>query len=399
VTAGKGAGVPARSLKILFLAPQPFFEVRGTPLAVLAMVRALTQLGHRIDLLTFPQGAAVDVPGLRHHRSLALPVGRVKAGPSLAKMVLDVPFVAEAAWRLWRGRYDVVHAVEEAAHLIAPFARKFRVPLVVDIDSSIPDQLQESGFARRGPLLWAARSLEGRALRDAAAVVTVCTTLTEGVKAKVPLARVFQVEDPPLLDDTTPPPAHAVATFRASLGLDARPVVLYSGNFEPYQGVELLVAAAGRLPRAQFLFMGGEAEQIEALRTAAVTAGGTCVFAGRRPPSELPLFLAACDVVCSPRVRGANTPFKIYTYLASGKPLVATRILTHTQLLDDTMAFLVEPTPDALAQGVADALHEPFKAELRARRGRALIAREYSAARYAEKVAAAYAAVAALVRQ
>jgi glycosyltransferase involved in cell wall biosynthesis len=399
VTAGRGAAVPARSLKILFLAPQPFFEVRGTPLAVLAMVRALTRLGHRIDLLTFPQGDPVEVPGLTHHRSLALPVGRVKAGPSLAKMVLDVPFMAEAAVRLWRGRYDVVHAVEEAAHLIAPFAKRLGVPLVVDIDSSIPDQLQESGFARRGPLLWAARSLEGRALREAAVVVTVCTSLTQGVKTRVPAARVFQVEDPPLLDDKTPPPAHAVATFRESLGLDARPVVLYSGNLEPYQGVELLVAAAGRVPRAQFLFMGGEPEQIEVLRSAAVTAGGTCVFAGKRPPSELPLFLAACDVVCSPRVRGSNTPFKIYTYLASGKPLVATRILTHTQLLDDSMAWLVEPTPAGVAEGVAKALHDPFEAELRARRGRALFEREYSAARYGEKVAAAYAAVAAIVLQ
>ena len=46
-----------RSLKILFLAPQPFFEVRGTPLAVLHMTRALAALGHQVDLLTFPQGA------------------------------------------------------------------------------------------------------------------------------------------------------------------------------------------------------------------------------------------------------------------------------------------------------------------------------------------------------
>ena len=46
------------------------------------------------------------------------------------------------------GRYDVVHAVEEAAHLAAPLARLLRLPLVVDVDSSIPDQLRESGFAR-----------------------------------------------------------------------------------------------------------------------------------------------------------------------------------------------------------------------------------------------------------
>ena len=82
-------------LRILFLAPQPFFEVRGTPLAVLHMTRALGELGHQVDLLTFPQGEAAPTPGVRHLRSLWLPVGRVKAGPSLAKMLLDVPFAAE----------------------------------------------------------------------------------------------------------------------------------------------------------------------------------------------------------------------------------------------------------------------------------------------------------------
>jgi hypothetical protein len=98
----------------------------------------------------------------------------VKAGPSLAKMLLDVPFVAEAVWRLVFGRYDLVHAVEEAAHLVAPFARLLGVPLVVDVDSSIPDQLRYSGFATRGPLLWLAEKLETNALRHAAAAVTVC---------------------------------------------------------------------------------------------------------------------------------------------------------------------------------------------------------------------------------
>ena len=44
------------------------------------------------------------------------------------------------------------------------------------------------------------------------------------------------------------------------------------------------------------------------------------------------------DVLASPRRHGQNTPFKVFTYLASGKPLVATRIPTHTQLLDDSLA-------------------------------------------------------------
>ena len=253
-------------MRILFLAPQPFFEVRGTPLAVLAMVRALTALGHRVDLLTYPRGEDVEVDGVRHRRSLSLPVGRVPPGPSLAKLVLDLPFMAQAFWRMAVGRYDVVHAVEEAAHLAAPVARLLRLPLVMDVDSSIPDQLRQSGFAARGPLPWAAERLEAHALRHAAAVITVCRSLTDGVRARAPRTRVFQVEDPPLVDDLSPDAA-AVAGLRHSLGLGPEPVVLYSGNLEPYQGVELLVDAAAEVPEACFVIMGGEPAAIAALRS------------------------------------------------------------------------------------------------------------------------------------
>ena len=387
-------------MRILFLAPQPFFEVRGTPLAVLHLVRALGALGHQVDLLTFPQGEPEPVDGVRHLRSLPLPVGRVRAGASVAKMVLDVPFVAEAVLRLAFGRYDVVHAVEEAAHLVAPVARLLRVPLVMDVDSSIPDQLRYSGFATRGPILGLAEALERHALRHAAAVVTVCASLTEGVKARAAGTPVFQIEDPPLTDRGDLPSDERVRALRGELGLSSLPIVLYSGNFEPYQGVETLVDASPLVPGAQLLFMGGEPDEIERLegRARALGAEARCVFSGKRPPSQLPAFLAAADLLVSPRSKGENTPFKVFTYLASGKPLVATRIPSHTQLLSDETAFLVEPTPAGLAGGIRGALEDPEEARARADRGHALIEREYSAARYREKVAQAYATVEELTR-
>jgi glycosyltransferase involved in cell wall biosynthesis len=310
-------------------------------------------------------------------------------------MALDLPFVAEAAWRLRSGGYDVVHAVEEAAHLIAPFARLFRVPLVMDVDSSIPDQLRYSGFATGGPVLWLAEALERHALRHCAAAVTVCASLTDGVRERAPGVPVFQVEDPPLVDPQALPSPEAVDALRRQLTLGPWPVVLYSGNFEPYQGVELLLDALALVPHTQLVLMGGSPADVARMKAEARACGvgERCVFSGQRPPADLPLFFALADVLASPRAQGQNTPFKIFTYLASGKPLVATRIPTHTQLLDDTTAFLVEPTPRGLASGILAALDHPEDAAARARRGSELIEREYSAARYREKIARAYADV------
>ena len=76
----------------------------------------------------------------------------------------------------------------------------------------------------------------------------MCTSLTEGVRARVPEAAVFQVEDPPLVDPQAPPDPEAVEALRLELALGPWPVVIYSGNFEPYQGVELLLDAIRLCP-------------------------------------------------------------------------------------------------------------------------------------------------------
>jgi glycosyltransferase involved in cell wall biosynthesis len=206
---------------------------------------------------------------------------------------------------------------------------------------------------------------------------------------------VFQVEDPPLVDRRHPPSPEAVAALRRELLLGDGAVALYSGHFEPYQGVELLLEATAQVEAARFVFMGGRPAEIERLKARAnqIGTGSRVVFSGTRPPSELPAFLALADVLCSPRTKGENTPFKIYSYLASGKPIVATRISTHTQLLDDSLAFLVEPTAAGLANGLRQALEQEFVARERAARGLELVEREYSAERYREKIARAYAQV------
>ena len=58
----------------------------------------------------------------------------------------------------------------------------------------------------------------------------------------------------------------------------------------------------------------------------------------------------------SPRTHGTNTPLKVYEQLASGIPLVATNIYSHTQVLNNNVAILVEPNPEAMAQGILQAL-------------------------------------------
>ena len=77
---------------------------------------------------------------------------------------------------------------------------------------------------------------------------------------------------------------------------------------------------------------------------------------------------------------------KIYSYLDSGVPVLATDLPTHTQVLDDGIALLVRPEPEAMAAGLARLLaDEGLRREL-ARNARERVRREYSPAAFAEKL-------------
>ena len=137
--------------------------------------------------------------------------------------------------------------------------------------------------------------------------------------------------------------------------------MVYTGTFEAYQGIDLLIKAFakvyGQAKDTALVMAGGTPAQVAHYRAVADSHGlnGSCVFTGRVSPSAARCLNRRATVLMSPRILGTNTPLKIYEQLASGIPIVATRIHSHTQVLDDDVCFLVEPTPEAMAEGILGA--------------------------------------------
>jgi glycosyltransferase involved in cell wall biosynthesis len=201
------------------------------------------------------------------------------------------------------------------------------------------------------------------------------------------------LQDVSLLDQSASPPAPPEV---ASLpGVKA----LYVGNLEPYQGIDLLLQGFA-LARAQGADLSlaviggapGDLERYQAL-SASLGLGERAFFLGPRPQAQLGAYLAQADILVSPRLQGENTPMKIYSYLDSGKPVLATRLSTHTQVMGEGDGLLVEPAPQDLARGLLRLAAQPeLRAEL-GRRGRLLIQRRHSREGYRRKLLGFYAAV------
>jgi len=382
------------------IAPEPFFEPRGTPFSEFHRIRALTALGHEVDLVTYPFGQDVSMPGLRLFRSLRPPfVRRVKIGPSLAKIPLDALLTLTAIRRAMTGGYDAIHSHEEGGLIGAVLASLLRVPHLYDMHSSLPQQLTNFAFSRSRVIRQLFLAIERFMIRRSRVVIVICPSLEDAVKAIEPQARTVLIENAPGSADDVATPEQAAAV-RAALGLaDTTPIVLYTGTFEAYQGLDLLFDAmaivARTRPDARLVLAGGRADQVTRARDRARAAGiaEVTLFAGERPASEIPAYLLAADVLVSPRSRGTNTPLKIYQYLRSGKPTVATRLLTHTQVLSDETAILTEATPQAFAGGILAALTDRVRAAAVGRRARELAETKYSYDAYLEKTRQACAAL------
>src|SRR5438105_2710014 len=374
------------------IAPEPFFEPRGTPFSEFHRIRALTALGHQVDLVTYPFGQAVSMPGLRVFRSARPPlVHGVGVGPSLAKVPLDVLLTLTALRRAMTGRYDAIHSHEEGGVIGAALALALRVPHLYDMHSSLPQQLTNFAFSRSRVMKRIFLAIERFMIRRSRVVVVICPSLEDTVRAIDPRARTVLIENAPGSADETATPEQAAAV-RRSLGVAAdTPIVLYTGTFEAYQGLELLFDAMAIVrrarPDARLVLAGGRPDQIDRARAQARTAGAdeVTMFAGERPASEMPAYLLAADVLVSPRSRGTNTPLKIYQYLRSGKPIVATRLLTHTQVLSDDTAILTGATPQEFADGIVAALTDVGRAARVGRNARTLADTKYSYEAYLER--------------
>jgi glycosyltransferase involved in cell wall biosynthesis len=98
----------------------------------------------------------------------------------------------------------------------------------------------------------------------------------------------------------------------------------------------------------------------------------------------------AADLLVSPRIRGTNTPLKIYSYLRSGKPIVATNLLTHTQVLTPEIAVLVDPAAGPFAAAILELLENPERRAQLSSAARAVAAEKYSREVYLRRTELAY---------
>ena len=300
-------------MKILVLAPHPFFQARGTPLAVRTVLEFLSARGHEVDVLTLHEGEDVDIPNCRIHRIPPLPgVHNVRPGFSLKKVVCDAVMFCECLRMVRRNRYDLDSRGRGGG------VHRRRGPSGLRRALHLRHGLLARGADGRGlpdPRISRCRCMrycESVAVRRSLGVLTVCAAL-EDVALR---PRPGQAGGPGGGQHAAPPPGRrrgngegAVCRKRCSR---EGPVAMYVGNLERYQGIDLLLEGfrhtLRRVPSASLVIVGGREEDIRRYRDMADGLGilPRVHFLGPRPLALLPGCCARPTCWCRPGSRGST---------------------------------------------------------------------------------------------
>ena len=373
-----------RKLRILVIAPTPFFADRGCHVRILEQAHALITRGHKVTICTYHHGN--DVEGVEIRRSLRIPwYTKLSAGPSLHKFYVDLLLLVSVVRSGLKSRPDIIHAHLHEGVLIGKLASIFfRVPVVADLQGSLSGELAQHHFVKENGLIYNLFRWLEQILVKLPEVVLVSSTkllpgLIDGEKDKT--SKVVVIRDG--VDTECFTPIKDVQQVRENLGVPTRRSVIgYLGVLTHYQGISVLLTAIPHVLNVKqdihFLIMGYPNVEDYQRQAKELGVDGHVTFTGRVDYNDAPTYLGACDVAVSPKLLSSEANGKLLNYMALGIPVIASDTPVNRDILGENGIFFQVGDPFELAKAITTTLSNPDHAENLGRGLRNRAIKEYS---------------------
>lgn len=383
-------------LKILMIAPTPFFADRGCHVRIYEEARALQSLGHEVTICTYHNGR--EIGGTKTRRIFFVPWYRkLEAGPSFHKIYLDL-FLFFAAWAAaLKIKPDIIHGhLHEGAFIGSLISKLTGCPLVFDCQGSLTEEMKAHKFSGSNGLLYRFMHHIERKINHAADYIITSSTAMAGKlenQFRVPAANVIPVHDGVNTDEFFRDPD--VADLREKLNLPAdRSIVVYLGLLNDYQGTEYLLRSVAPVlkerPGVHFLIMGYPDVDKYRRMAEALKVAEHITFTGQIAYEEAPRYLSLGDIAVAPKVSETEANGKIYNYMACELPTVAFDIPSSREILGDLGVYAQPKDSVSLSDKILQLLrNKTLRSEL-SRKSREKAVKEYLWDRVAEKIMSVY---------
>jgi len=318
-----------RPCRVAIVAACAFPSLQGSQLLIRRLAQGLRGRGHEVVVVTYAEGLEHALAGLRVHRIPRIPGCHARgSGPRPGKVVLDVALFVTVLRMLRRQAIDLVHAHNYEAALVALAAGKLaNVPVIYHSHNALGEELPtyfRGRLARR--LARGLGALADRAVpRRADHCIAICRELVDFLRGHGVDESAIEMIAPGGSPEEFPARSVGeIAAIRERFAFGERPLLLYTGNLDGYQNLELLLASIGRVREVV-------PETLLVLATHAMPRDLPPAL--RRPPQGVRLIqtesfavvrdlLQVADIALCPRREWSGFPMKLLNYMAAGKAVV-----------------------------------------------------------------------------
>jgi glycosyltransferase involved in cell wall biosynthesis len=321
-----------KSFSVAMVAACPFPANHGSPASIREMSQALSSLGHKVHVVTYPMSHNIPVEGITIHRvGKIFRSSKITVGPTYYKPFLDLLLVMRLCSVIWKEKIDIIHAHNYEGALAGYIAKKItKKPMLYNAVNNMIGELPSYNFIRPKSLAIKLANFLDNLVPKMGDYVTVVSEelynfllgkgVSQGKMAVIPAGvnmGMFEGRDPDVI--------------RKRYNIGTQPLVVYTGTLDRFQGINYLIRAmrivVDAISDAVLLVVGNivNPSDIAGHKNLVAEMGldKNIIFTDERPLEEVPFFLASADVAVVPRPFCTGFPVKLLNYMAAGKAIVS----------------------------------------------------------------------------
>ena len=329
-------------LKVLMIAPTPFFADRGCHVKILEEIKTLSKRSIKITLVTYHIGR--DMEGIDTYRIINIPwYKKLDAGPSIHKYYLDLLLAAKALKVALKTKPDIIHAHLHEGVFVGRIVQFFiRKPLVADYQGSMIGEMLDHGFVKKGSLSYKFnRWLENTINKWPQKIIFSSSQAKEFFlnNFNVDAGKVISFTEGTNTDDFHP--GYDVSNLRDELKLpEDKKIVIYLGVLTKYQGIDILISSVRsvreKYPDVHFLIVGYPNVKYYKNMAKELNISSSITFTGKVSHQDAPKYLCLGDIGVSLKLSQTEANGKLFGYMAVGLPCVVFDTKTNKEILGDT---------------------------------------------------------------
>jgi 1,2-diacylglycerol 3-alpha-glucosyltransferase len=373
-----------RSLSIAMVAACPFPTSQGSQVLIREMSEALSRRGHHVHLVTYHFGEDQPCPGLTIHRiPEVFRYNKFRSGPEIRKPLLDLLLMRKLDQVVVQENIQVIHAHNYEAPVAAfPVRWRRKVPVVYHSHNTMSDEFY-TYFRLKIPQVLArgaAHLMDRYIPRQADFTIAINRRVANFLIEQGVSADKIKYIPPGIefADQVLPPDPE----LRRELNLGEGPLILYTGNLDDYQRLDLLLAALPEIfvqhPSARLVLLTGSNSSCFMQQARTLGVESRIISLTHPCISKVREIMALGTVAVNPRISWSGFPIKLLNYMASGLPVVAFTGAA-APIIDGVNGLLAPPEEvKAFAQAVSSLIAQPALARKMGEAGRALVQEHYT---------------------